>query len=219
MDKRRITSIITESAKLYHENLEDKKILFVYAVPSEIYKQLDSSHYSGLEMSFYEVAFHSSNFLHLTSVKVNERSVKSAKHFYQKCIDGRLTDDDYVTSKDGSTDQKLSVLKDMMNIRKTASMIGEFSDMGPKLYSEKVAGNIFACIGFVQDKYTGLNVPNTLLRKDIRDITSKPQNKIFAVLSKEYSQKAYSKIDRLDKRIKLSSIKGIENYIDISSLS
>ena len=98
-------------------------------------------------------------------------------------------------------------------------MIGEFSDKGPKLYSEKVAGNIFACIGFVQDKYTGLNVPNTLLRKDIRDITSKPQNKIFAVLSKEYSQKAYSKIDRLDKRIKLSSIKGIENYIDISSLS
>ena len=70
MDKRRITSIITESAKLYHENLEDKKILFVYAVPSEIYKQLDSSHYSSLEMSFYEVAFHSSNLMSISILNI-----------------------------------------------------------------------------------------------------------------------------------------------------
>ena len=33
-------------------------------------------------------------------------------------------------------------------------MIGEFTDRGPKLFSEKVAGNVCGCIGFVKDKNT-----------------------------------------------------------------
>ena len=57
-----------------------------------------------------------------------------------------------------------------MLIKKNATMIGEFTDRGPKLFTEKAAGNVCGCIGFVQDKNTKLNVPNTLLKKDIRDV-------------------------------------------------
>ena len=39
-----------------------------------------------------------------------------------------------------------------MLIKKNVTMIGEFTDRGPKLFTEKAAGNVCGCIGFVQDK-------------------------------------------------------------------
>ena len=79
------------------------------------------------------------------------------------------TENDFSFAKDGSTGQKLDILERMMLIKKNVTMIGEFTDRGPKLFTEKAAGNICGCIGFVKDKNTKLNVPNTLLKKDIRD--------------------------------------------------
>ena len=40
MDKKRAIQILTNSARLYKENLEDNKVLFLYGNPSEIKKQL-----------------------------------------------------------------------------------------------------------------------------------------------------------------------------------
>ena len=71
-------------------------------------------------------------------------------------------------------------------------MIGDFTDRGPKLFAEKVAGNVCGCIGFVQDRNTKLNVPNTLLKKDIRDVTAQPTYKVFTVISKHYTDDKYS---------------------------
>ena len=42
MDKKKVISIVTRAAKLYHENLEDQKVLFVYGTPSEIKPQIDN---------------------------------------------------------------------------------------------------------------------------------------------------------------------------------
>ncbi|MCR4652522.1 MAG: hypothetical protein K5744_02395 [Eubacterium sp.] len=50
------------------------------------------------------------------------------------------------------------------------------------------------------------NVPNTLLKKDIRTVSSKPQKKIYAVLSKKYSENKYSIVEKCDKSIELSKI-------------
>ena len=41
MNKKKAISIITKAARLYHENLEDQKVLFIYGIPSEIRKQLE----------------------------------------------------------------------------------------------------------------------------------------------------------------------------------
>ena len=95
-------------------------------------------------------------------------------------------------------------------------MIGEFTDRGPKLFTEKVAGNVCGCIGFVQDQNTKLNVPNTLLKKDIRDVTAQPTYKVFAVISKHYTEDKYSIFTKLDKNIKLNEChfsEKIENLI------
>ena len=76
--------------------------------------------------------------------------------------------EDFSFSKDGSTAQKLDVLENMMGIKRNVTMIGDFTDRGPKLFTEKAAGNICGCIGFVKDRNTGLNVPNTLMFFDER---------------------------------------------------
>lgn len=71
------------------------------------------------------MVFHRYNFLHLTGVKIN--------------------------AKDGSSGQKLDILESMMMLKQSITMIGDFTDRGPKLYAEKIAGNVCGCIGFVKD--------------------------------------------------------------------
>jgi len=170
VDKKDAIRILTKCAKIYHENLEDQKVLFLYGVPAEIKKQIERGEV--LQLKAYEVVFHRQNYLHLTGVKVNDKSIKSSIHFYEKCLKSRLTENDFSFASDGSTKQKLEILENLIQIKKNATMLGDFSDRGIKLYTEKVAGNVCGCMGFVQDKYTKQNVPNSLLKKDIRVILS-----------------------------------------------
>ncbi|MBR3833297.1 MAG: hypothetical protein IKJ73_03180 [Lachnospiraceae bacterium] len=221
MDKRRAIQIITKAAVLYRDNLEDQKVLFLYGIPSEVKKQLQTQDKVLSAIESYEVAFHRYNFLHLTGVRLNKNGTASAIHFYQKCLDGRLSENDFTFAQDGSTGQKLDILESMMLLKKNVTMIGEFTDRGPKLFTEKVAGNVCGCIGFVKDRNTKLNVPNTLLKKDIRDVTAQPVYKVFAVVSKHYTDDKYTNIVKCDKSIDLKTcrfIEKIENQIKIDML-
>ena len=190
---------MTRAAALYHVNLEDQKILFLYGVPSEVRKQLQAESGRLLSIKGYEVAFHRYNFLHLTGVKMNSSCVASAIHFFEKCLDNRLVQEDFSFAKDGSTVQKLDILENMMRIKWNVIMIGDFTDRGPKLFTEKAAGSVCGCIGFVKDRNTKLNVPNTLLKKDIRDVIASPVQKVYAVLSKSYTAEKYSVLEKVDK--------------------
>lgn len=109
MDKRRAIKIMAKSAGLYHLNLEDQKILFLYGMPPEVKKQLNTEGSRLIAVKSYEVVFHRYNFLHLTGVKANSTGVDSAIHFYEKCLANRLTENDFDFAKDGSTVQKLDV--------------------------------------------------------------------------------------------------------------
>ena len=227
MDKRRAIQIMTKAAEIYRDNLEDQKVLFLYGLPSEVKKQLQTEGKILSAIQGYEVAFHRYNFLHLTGVRLKKAGTASAIHFYQKCLDKRLTENDFTFAKDGSTGQKLDILESMMQIKKNVTMIGEFTDRGPKLFAEKIAGNVCGCIGFVQDRNTKLNVPNTLLKKDIRDVTdvtdvtAQPTYKVFVVISKYYMDDKYSQLAKLDKSIDLKGYQfeeEIENMIDRDKL-
>ena len=61
--------------------------------------------------------------------------------------------------------------------------------------------NVCGCIGFVKDRNTRLNVPNTLLKKDIREVTASQVQKVYAVLSKSYTAERYSVLEKVDKGI------------------
>ncbi|MBD5510157.1 MAG: hypothetical protein HDR08_02715 [Lachnospiraceae bacterium] len=201
MDKRRAVQIIVKAAGLYHLNLEDQKVLFLYGIPSKVEKQLNIEGDRLSAIKSYEVVFHRYNFLHLTGVGANGSSVGSAIHFYEKCLANRLKEEDFYFAKDGSTVQKLEVLENMMGIKRNAMMIGDFTDRGPKLFTEKAAGNVCGCVGFVKDRNTGLNVPNTLLKKDIRDVVANPVQKVYAVFSKMYRDEKYSVVEKMDKSL------------------
>lgn len=82
-------------------------------------------------------------------------------------------------------------------------MFGNFTDRGPKLFTEKVVGSICGCMGFVKDYNTRLNVPNTVLKKDIRDVIASPVQKVYAVFSKDYCDEKYVRLEKLDRSINL----------------
>lgn len=217
MDKRKAIQIMANAAYLYNQNLNDQKVLFLYGPASEIKKQIQNGCCSTLPLKFYEVSFHRYNFQHLTGAKTNHCDVSSAIYFYEKCLNKRLTESDFYFAKDGSTDQKLNVLEHMMNIKQNVTMIGDFTGHGVKLFTEKAAGNICGCIGFVTDRNTGLNVPNTLLKKDIRDVVAHPAQKVYAVISKGYMDEKYSILEKIDSCIDIKKFlfpKEIEQIID-----
>ena len=58
---------------------------------------------------------------------------------------------------------------------------------------------------------------NTLLKKDIRDVTKKPMKKIYVVLSKSYTEDKFSKIEKLDKNLELDSCQFSEEIENIIS--
>ena len=104
------------------ENLEDQKVLFLYGLPKEVKKQLQEKRKILSSVQGYEVAFHRYNFLHLTGARLNKKTTVSAIHFYQKCLDKRLTENDFSFAKDGFTGQKLDILERMMLIKKNATV-------------------------------------------------------------------------------------------------
>lgn len=63
-----------------------------------------------------------------------------------------MTENDFSLAKNGSTVQKLDVLENMMLLKKSITMIGEFTDKGPQLFTEKVAGIICGCNGSSDSK-------------------------------------------------------------------
>jgi hypothetical protein len=73
----------------------------------------------------------------------------------------------------------------------------------------------------VTDRGTGLNVPNTLLKKDIRDVTAAPHQKVYAVLSKKYADEKYFELEKEDKLLNIQECRftqEIENYLDREKL-
>ena len=52
----------------------------------------------------------------------------------------------------------------------------------------------------------GIDVPNTLLEKDIQDVVANPVQKIYAVFSKMYMDEKYSVAEKMDKSFRGTKI-------------
>lgn len=90
-------------------------------------------------------------------------------------------------------------------------MFGDFNAGHIDLYTEKVAGNTTACIGFVVDEISGLYVPNTVLREDIRNNTS-GYARIIATYRKHIGEETYSEITYKAKGVDLDSVGYPDEY-------
>ena len=107
-----------------------------------------------------------------------------------------------------------------MRIDKISNMLGEFNNYNIYLKTEKLAGNVNACMGFKKDIKLNIYVPNTALKKDIREITNN-RSKIIAILKKKHTDKLYSCITYLKQNYKIYNIlenQAIKKYIDIDRI-
>lgn len=216
MEKATAIGIISRSAQLYKKHLEDKVVLFVYGSPQEMKNYMNSSMEGEPPLKFYEATFLRRNFVHLTGIR-KAKHIKSSIQFYEKIIDKKLKETDFDFSEDGTTVQKLEILECLMKIKTTAAMFGDYTNAGPKLYTEKVSGTTNGCMGFVYSKQDKTNVPNTVLNKDIREIIPKPNNKIYAIFYKDIKKNKFCNISKLERDIDFTTFiftSEIEKRID-----
>ena len=94
-------------------------------------------------------------------------------------------------------------------------MIGDHDEFTINLYTEKVVGNINACIGFIKGKNT--YVPNTLLKTDMRN-HCKNVERILLILRKQNTEDRYSEITYAAKNIDLISLDFSEKFRYIKSI-
>ena len=196
MDKKEALSILFSAAEAYQEHLVDHSLLFLCA---------DRNRHTYC----FEVTFDINNFKHLTGCKTS----LSPRHFYRLCLAKRLSVDDFEFAGDGTTEWKLKVLPRVISRNLSANMVGEYNDSMPILYTERVAGNISACISFVHadDHPDSRYVPNTVLMGDIRTLVHKA-DRILVTYRKKRDETAYGEIVYAAKKVDLSAVSLPENY-------
>ncbi|MEG2122716.1 MAG: PBECR4 domain-containing protein [Clostridium sp.] len=203
MNKCEAQKILFECAELYRNNLIDSNLLFICV---DKYKNIDT----------LEVKFLTTGFMHLTGVKSPKERV-SAGAFFDKCINRRLALEEFEMAADGTTEMKLKILPMLFRKNLSASMIGDFAARTPVLVTEKLAGGVKGCMGFVFDEKTGYYAPNTVLNIDIRTYVTN-QLRVVATFRKKKREVDYSEIVYASKKIDLRELGLPEKYTYLSKL-
>jgi len=190
MDKKDAVKIIEDCAWLYNDNLLSNHLMFLYNENDSI-KSL-------------EAEFSKSRYLHLTGVVVD--GSLSANVFFDRCVHNTLSLEDFEFRTNGTTELKLYALPQLMKIHKTCKMLGNYNYSDYVLSTEKILGNVHACLGLVKAAETkNIYVPNTSLKADIRDITTEA-HRVVAVLRKSFDEKHYCEVTYTAKGIDIKSL-------------
>lgn len=209
--KKEIINIISKSQKEFDENLKNKNVMFVY---EDNKGNVDK----------VEVVLPVSCFYHLTGVMAYDKDNKliNSYKFYNLLNKNRISSMN-IKIKNKTTYYKLNVLPQLMKIDRNANMIGEFVGNNLYLRTEKVAGNVNACMGFIKNtKLESVYIPNTILKEDIRKITSN-RNKIVGIMKKDINDELYEEITYLKNNyeviqiIKCGKFAKVVNYIKLKS--
>lgn len=205
-DKKDIINKISKCAKDYKKNLENKKLLFLIENKNRT-------------LSIFEVIMFPSNFHHLTGTNIIENGKKiNSLNFYQRFIDGNVKPEN-LRLKDSTSYYKIKILPQLMNLDKMAKMIGEFDNSRIFLQTDKIIGNVNACMGFIKIKNN--YIPNTALNEDIRSITSE-RKKIIAILKKDIKEDLYREITYLKNNYDITQLlkyDNIEKIVDFHNLT
>lgn len=190
--------IVYKYAPIYKDYLSGRNLLFIC---TDKYKNV----------SCLEVLFTASRFLHLTGFQLKTGEI-TPDDFLERCIQRRLSLRDFDFNSDGTTELKMRALPLVMCSDLGANMVGDYNNQRPKLYTEKIAGGVNACMGFVRDGGDGPFVPNTMLDSDIRDETERPL-RIVATFSKSIADQKYEDIVRLGKNVDWNRLQFPEEYL------
>jgi hypothetical protein len=190
MNKSEALKLIIESAEYYKLNYENRKLLLV------------CSNNSLKKITVMECAFDRTNFMHLTGVKFREGYRMPPDVFFDSVIGRHLSFEAFELASDGTTEMKLRVLPSILKSKSlSANMSGDYNLRKPVLVTEKLAGGVRGCVGFIYDDSLKCYIPNTVLNEDIRLNIKNQQRVILAyrknIPNERYEERVYSakKID------------------------
>ncbi|MCD8307113.1 MAG: PBECR4 domain-containing protein [Clostridia bacterium] len=216
--KKQALQIVTRCAEEYEKELN--KIIGI----SCLYAWISTIKFPTMRFFFVPLFF-----LHLTGFKLrnwtgyiqgnNDSSstdqqddyAMPAYIFYNRCLQHRIGTDDFDFADENYTNQKLEVLPSVLNKNLSANMIGNYDSSHPLLYTEKLIGGVKACIGFIKRESDGMYIPNTVMKTDLRKITTS-YVRIIATYRKDVTDTQYSEIVYSAKKIDWSKVQFSKEY-------
>ena len=200
---------ILNCAKQYQQKLLNKKMIIIYR------ERKDNA------IRYIEVAFHERNYQHLTGIELIDADGNVLHHqavnFYRKCIGNKLGIDEIQFKKDGTSHLKLLALPALMDVTKITKITGDYNNVRPYLFVDKVMGGVNFCLGLTKedDEY----VPSSALLEDIKKLTDEP-SQVLAILEKDAYSEKYETIKHVAKGLNLNNIQipeEISNLIDLKN--
>lgn len=139
--------------------------------------------------------------MHLAGIKSDKLS---ANEFYEACVGGTITREDYNPRKDANTMySKVAIMEQMLDLRNSKCYkIGEKNLITRDNDFEMAMGNMNGVMGYdSRIRIKGTNkvdrtkspIPTTLLNNSITDYCSRPQ-KIMFILQKSDGESTYNKL-------------------------
>ena len=124
-------------------------------------------------------------------------------NFYRKCIENKLGLDEFQFKQDGTTQLKLVALPTLMDITKIIKITGDYNNVRPYLFVDKVMRGVNFCLGL--SKEDNVYVPSSALLEDIKKLTDTP-SQVLAILEKDRDEEIYSVIKHVTKGLNIHKI-------------
>ena len=172
--KEQAVKIITQCANEYETELRNKRFVLAYEDNNKLQYKI--------------VGFKAGNFLHLTGVDAKT----SATRFYEKCLDRKLSKNDFEFDKHNQCHLKLTVLPMLSKMFYNHSLRGDFARSGLWIEVDYFIGttNRLLSLGFREGN--GADYPVSLYQQDVKQLVITPQ-KVLGVwrLSDEETLNTY----------------------------
>lgn len=192
MNKTELLKIITQYSKEYHKNLNNKNFIILAKSKNNIIS--------------FNIIFNSTNYLHLTGVT----TPLSAQEFFDACLNNKLTLNMFAPKYNSNImNAKMNAIPHLVNIHKLARNIGDYNNLKPNLYTDKILGNVGVSLGLVypkEKKTKKYMQPNSLMSEDSRILSKKPFLPIIAILIKDIKDKKFDTITYKSKNINIDKL-------------
>jgi len=202
---------VLNCAKQYQQKLLNKKLIIIYR------ERQDN------EIRYIEVVFHERNYQHLTGLELIDKNGNVLRNqsvnFYRKCIENKLGLEEFLFKQDGTTHLKLAALPVLMDVTKITKITGDYNNVRPYLFIDKVMGGVNFCLGLSRED--SVYVPSSALLEDIKRLTDAP-SQVLAIMEKDIDTDIYSTVKHVAKGLnlnnitlpkKINSMVNLENYM------
>ncbi|MEF9945248.1 MAG: PBECR4 domain-containing protein [Lachnospiraceae bacterium] len=160
------------------------------------------------------------NFQHLTGLELIDVDGNvlrgQSENFYRKCVENKLSTDELQFKADGTTHLKLGALPTFMDVTKITKIAGEYNNVRPYLFVDKVIGGVNFCLGLKKEDIG--YVPSSALLEDIKKLTDAP-SQVLAILRKDIEQEIYKEVKYVTKGLNLNKIYLPDEITEIINLA